>query len=353
MKLFGTSGRESLTLPLISFSNDTSSPLVSTKVKKSKKKMMEQKKSQSFEETSSEALKPPKLSAMSRSKTYDSSVSKGPENESAPEQKRSFSMNLPKHNVTFHKVFKEVPEEENLIDSFSCAWQKEVLYQGRLYISPNFICFFCSMLRKEIKTLIPVTSVAVLKKANTALLVPNALSIKTTEGDKYLFGSLRNREAAFQVVSSLCSHLQGSQISDVSQDGSTNSSPLVSPADTSSEQCKKTLNSSLSDLEQKSEVYRFPDVSDGASQVINRIKGGNQVAGSSLEVQTKGESWKNKASPKTAIQARWREISTINVILIIYLLLVIILLLSSGYIGLRIVDLEQQLTSMGAWPDRS
>ncbi|XP_030074966.1 GRAM domain-containing protein 2B isoform X1 [Microcaecilia unicolor] len=343
MKLFGMSGREALTFPVISFSTDTSPPLASAKVKKNKKKMTEQKKSRSLEETGSEALKPPKLSAMSRSKTYDSSVSKGPDNESASEQKRSFSMNLPKHNVTFHKVFKEVPEEENLIDSFSCAWQKEVLYQGRLYISPNFICFFCSMLRKEIKTQIPVTSVAVLKKANTARLVPNALSIKTIEGEKYLFGSLRNREAAYQVVSSLCSHLQ---------DGSTSSSPLVSAGDTSSEHCKKTLNSSLSDLEQKSdEVCRFPDVPDGASQVINRIKGGNQVAGSSPEVQSKGESWKNKARPKTAIQSRWREISTINVLLIIYLLLVVLLLVSSGYIGLRIVELEQQLTSMGAWPD--
>ncbi|XP_030074967.1 GRAM domain-containing protein 2B isoform X2 [Microcaecilia unicolor] len=317
MKLFGMSGREALTFPVISFSTDTSPPLASAKVKKNKKKMTEQKKSRSLEETGSEALKPPKLSAMSRSKTYDSSVSKGPDNESASEQKRSFSMNLPKHNVTFHKVFKEVPEEENLIDSFSCAWQKEVLYQGRLYISPNFICFFCSMLRKEIKTQIPVTSVAVLKKANTARLVPNALSIKTIEGEKYLFGSLRNREAAYQVVSSLCSHLQ---------DGSTSSSPLVSAGDTSSEHCKKTLNSSLSDLEQKSdEVCRFPDVP--------------------------GESWKNKARPKTAIQSRWREISTINVLLIIYLLLVVLLLVSSGYIGLRIVELEQQLTSMGAWPD--
>lgn len=27
------------------------------------------------------------------------------------------------------------------------------------------------------------------------------------------------------------------------------------------------------------------------------------------------------------------------------------LLLSSGYIGLRIVELEQQLASVGAWPD--
>ncbi|XP_029469925.1 GRAM domain-containing protein 2B-like isoform X1 [Rhinatrema bivittatum] len=342
MKLVGRSGRGGLAFPLVSFSTDPSPALNSVKVKKSKKKMTEQKKSRSLEEASSETIKPPKLSALSRSKTYDSSISKNPENESTLEQRQSFSMNLPKHNVTFHRVFKEVPEEENLIDSFSCAWQKEVLYQGRLYISPNFISFFCSMLRKEIKTLIPVTSIVILKKANTALLVPNALSIRTTEGEKYLFGSLRNREATYQVVRSLCHHLQ---------EGSRSSSPLASPADTSSEQCKKTLNSSQSDLEQKSDqAYLLPDVADGESQARNRIKGGNQVAGPSSEVQSKGESWKNN-NPKMAIRTRWQEISPINVLLVVYLLLVVILLLSSGYIGLRIVELEQQLTSMGAWPE--
>lgn len=46
-----------------------------------------------------------------------------------------------------------------------------------------------------------------------------------------------------------------------------------------------------------------------------------------------------------------REASTLNTLLFIYLILVVLLLLSSGYIGLRIVALEEQLTSLGALPE--
>lgn len=35
-----------------------------------------------------------------------------------------------------------------------------------------------------LQLVIPVTSVQIVKKQNTALLVPNALSIRTTEGEK-------------------------------------------------------------------------------------------------------------------------------------------------------------------------
>lgn len=83
------------------------------------------------------------------------------------------------------------------------------------------------------QAVVPVTSICALKKTNTALLVPNALSIRTAEGDKvsagggrsggpeadpghdrlspcpqFLFVSLRQREATFQLLKSLCKHLQ-------------------------------------------------------------------------------------------------------------------------------------------------
>lgn len=341
MKLVGRSSRETLTLPL-RISND---PLVTSgKVKKSKKKISEQKKSRSLEEPSVPDTTPKtvKNSPLTRSKTYDLTTTKNLENEPGLERRRSQSSNLPKHNITFHRVFKEVPEDEDLVDSFSCAWQKEVLYQGRLYISPNYVSFYCTMLRKEIKVLITIIDIAVLKKANTALLVPNALCIKTVEGEKYLFGSLRNREIAYQVLCALCPHLQ---------DGSPNNSPLSSPADTSSEQCKKTLNSSQSDLEHElpdeDPTYPFPDVPDGGGSVHSRVKIEEDVKKSPPTTRSKGDG----SSPKTSSRASWRNLSSINILLIIYLMLVVILLLSSGYIGLRIVELEQQLTLMGAWPE--
>lgn len=103
-------------------------------------------------------------------------------------------------------------------------------YHGRLYISDTNACFYSSVLLKETKVsssspwiqekknpihwntpvlwwiriqwtrgalfltssvltqvIIPVSSIHIVKKQNTALLVPNALSIRTTEGDKVRF----------------------------------------------------------------------------------------------------------------------------------------------------------------------
>nr|XP_014424906.1 GRAM domain-containing protein 2B-like [Pelodiscus sinensis] len=171
----------------------------SGKLKRSKKKMLEQK-WQSLEETGSNAPQQRKHPSLIRSKTYDPSFSKEPEPEQAPGMQRAAP------------------------SCVSCAWQREVPYHGRLYVSQNYVCFQCSMLRRDIKVVIPVSSITVLKKANMALVVPNALSIRTSEGEKFLFVSLRTREATYQLLRSVCKHLQ---------DGSVSSSPLASPANTS------------------------------------------------------------------------------------------------------------------------
>ncbi len=149
-----------------------------------------------------------------------------------------------KHNKTFHKLFPELPETEDLLHgerlvhvcslrcvcdvwdtiaaasrvfnavfaAYICALQKEVPYHGRLYITDSSLCFFSSVLLKDTKVrsvrsartrseqwskprltdscvcvcqvIVPVSSVNVLKKQNTALLVPNAISVRTTDGEK-------------------------------------------------------------------------------------------------------------------------------------------------------------------------
>ncbi|XP_037741906.1 GRAM domain-containing protein 2B isoform X2 [Chelonia mydas] len=289
----------------------------SGKLKKSKKKMLELKKWQSLEETGSDVPRPRKHPSLSRSKTYDLSFSKETEQEPALSRQRATSSSLAKRLASYHKAFKEMPEEESLLDSVSCAWQREVPYHGRLYVSQNYICFHCSMLLRDVKVVIPVSSIAILKKANTALLVPNALSIRTVEGEKFLFVSMRTREATYQLLRSVCKHLQ---------DGSTSTSPLASPANNSSEQlCEKSLTSSQSDLELN------PPESDG---LLDQQEG----------------AWPGRQTKKTP-RGWWAQLSTLNVVILIYLLLVVVLLLSSGYIGFRIVALEQQLMSMGAWPE--
>ncbi|XP_048351864.1 GRAM domain-containing protein 2B-like isoform X2 [Sphaerodactylus townsendi] len=281
----------------------------SGKQKKGKKKMWDQKKSQSLEEPLSggprNGIHPPLL----RSKTDDLTFSKEAEKETGFSQPRNSMSNLMKHSVNFHRAFKDLPEEEELLDTFSCAWQREVPYHGRLYISHNHICFYCSMLRREVKVIIPAVTVSVLKKANTALLVPNAISIRTVEAEKFVFGSLRSRETTFQLLRSVCKHLQTS----------------------------RQLDHNLVEDEMLLEE------SDGPSEPQKPTK---TPAEQVLAVASRG-----RGHPKNPLKTWWSHLSPLNMVILIYLFLVVVLLLSSGYIGLRIVQLEEQLMLMGAWPE--
>ncbi|KAG8593863.1 hypothetical protein GDO81_000973 [Engystomops pustulosus] len=322
------------------------SSLSSVKIKKGKKRLSEIKSFSLEEPLQVDGEKAEKVGSLIRSKTYDQPSSvRTTDNDPTGDRRRSITSNLPKHNLTFHKIFREVSEDEELKDSFTCALQREVLYQGRLYISHNHLGFFCSMLRKEIKVLIPVNSVIIVKKANTALLVPNALSVRTTDGDKFLFGSLRNREMCYHAVRSVCTNLQ---------DGSTCNTPSAASVEPSSEQSSKILNSSHSDLEQ---TPHESDSTDTFSKEVDDIfLGQNGIRSSNSEVDGKaqenylnGDVCEEKMTSDNN-HTQWADHRAVNILLVIYMLLVLVLLFSSGYIGLRIMELENQLNILGAWP---
>ncbi|KAG8454480.1 hypothetical protein GDO86_000920 [Hymenochirus boettgeri] len=286
--------------------------------KKSKKRLAELK-SFSLEEPLHADLG--ERGVLTRSKTYDPPSLLRSENGPSLERRRSITSNLPKHNLTFHKIFQDIPEDEELKDSFSCALQKEVLYQGRLYISSNYLGFYSSMLRKGIKILIPVNTVIVLKKAHTALLVPNALSVKTVEGDKYLFGSLRNRELCYQAVRAVCTNLQNSSHSDIDQN--------LQESDSAD------IYSTCTDVKLDRQRWK---------------SGSSEVNAVTLSHWNNAGMCQEKVPVDNTNRAQWAEPRTVNILLIIYMLLVVLLLVSSGYIGLRITELENQLNVMGAWP---
>ncbi|KAM9384996.1 GRAM domain-containing protein 2B isoform 2-T2 [Pholidichthys leucotaenia] len=262
-----------------------------------------------------------------------------------------------KHNKTFHKLFPDIPESEDLIHAYICALQKEVPYHGRLYITDTHACFFSSVLLKDTRVVIPVSSIHRVKKQNTALLVPNALSVRTTEGDKYLFVALRNRESCYLLLHSVCPQLE---------DGSRNSSPFFSSAENSFDK-SQPVNSSQSSLDDGfdqldgSESQTTQDeslrrqhkeaVMDGNGSTFRNLHMQQSDCLSLEELPVSGGSWVWKVTDKARSLLVLREAANLNTLLFIYLILVLLLLLSSGYIGLRIVALEEQLTSLGALPE--
>ncbi|XP_066840090.1 GRAM domain-containing protein 2A-like isoform X3 [Anser cygnoides] len=374
------------------------SSFMSGKLKKSRKAVLGEKLWQSLEERGSAGTQPGSHPALTRSKTYDPSCKETEEAEVAGGRHGSLSSSLNKRSSSFRKAFGEIAGREALLACFSCAWQREVPYHGRLYVSSGHVCFHASLLLKDIKAVVPVTSICALKKTNTALLVPNALSIRTAEGDKFLFVSLRQREATFQLLKSLCKHLQDNGWR-----------PLASPLNSSATQIlKKPLTSSQSDLEESAAEpdslleppgERPPPHPDRPSQPpLGTQTASSQTPGSagasrrpqghhphprhSMNIPWLGAEEASQAKeeaaataedapavgrvlqdrpqhllvpagdPSPAPRARTAApLSPFSTIILIYLLLMVALLLTSGYIGLRILQLEQQLADAGAWPD--
>ncbi|XP_072924312.1 GRAM domain-containing protein 2B isoform X1 [Hemitrygon akajei] len=301
--------------------------MMAEKPKKNRKKSQALTPTSSLENDSPtlEAQQKDKLHQLMRLSTIDISDVKN-EEESYAGRKLSFSTSISKSNATLHKQFKDLPETENVIDSFKCALHKEVPYHGKMYVTDNYICFYSSIL-KETKLVVPVTDVVVLKKQNIAFVVPSALCIKTSEGEKHLFGSLRSRDLTFKVLKSVCPHLE-------------TASPSISPQASIPETDYDAETKILQELNQSS--------LEDDSQELDTV---DCIQDSEQPVSTASNSWFTRVMKKMKFFDAFHELTAFNTLIIIYILLVLLLLISSGYIGLRIVALEEQLMSMGAWPE--
>ncbi|XP_006167329.1 GRAM domain-containing protein 2A isoform X3 [Tupaia chinensis] len=89
-----------------------------------------------------------------------------------------------KRNQQYHRLFRDIPSEELVLKVCSCALQRDLLLQGRLYISSNWLCFHAGLFGKDVKVAIPVGSVQMIKKHKMARLLPNGLAITTNTSQK-------------------------------------------------------------------------------------------------------------------------------------------------------------------------
>uniref|UniRef100_A0A8C7IHP0 GRAM domain-containing protein n=1 Tax=Oncorhynchus kisutch TaxID=8019 RepID=A0A8C7IHP0_ONCKI len=103
---------------------------------------------------------------------------------------RVLSPTYKQRNEDFRKLFKQLPDSERLIVDYSCALQRDILLQGRLYVSENWICFYSNIFRWE-------TLVWTLEK--TARLIPNAIQL-CTDNDKHFFTSFGARDRTYMMM---------------------------------------------------------------------------------------------------------------------------------------------------------
>ncbi|KYO20591.1 GRAM domain-containing protein 3 isoform A [Alligator mississippiensis] len=272
-----------------------------------------------------------------------------------------------KSNAHFHKLFLEVATDEQLKQSFTCALQKEILYQGKLYISENWICFHSKVFGKDTKISIPVVSVTLIKKTKTALLVPNALIIATAT-ERYIFVSLLSRDRTDKLLKSVCRHLEGTSVGNSPNPSSAENSfradrPTTLPLDLNEEYSdldgivrhrRRELEESSSSGSQTPELEHFQDYHIVETQTHLKFSK-SEVKSSHTEMHSKhvAEEKARKVpghGHSGALgffhQMKFQKCVSLNHVLIFYTILVCILIVSTLYMRYKINVLEERLVSM-------
>ncbi|KAK7945761.1 hypothetical protein WMY93_001489 [Mugilogobius chulae] len=237
--------------------------------------------------------------------------------------------NILKHNKSFHKLFPEISSAESLTHE---RWA----LSGKLFVSENHLCFYSSMLLKETRVILPLSSVREVKKLHSAM----SLSIQAADGEKYLFVSLMNRGMCYKLLQSVCSHALAE---------SNNSSPRVSSGENEFDFDVISSNSSIEDsfdnrLSRENSINE--DVVHFSTAVHSRLIPPSQNITTDQEDNRAGWIW-GVISRITSLFFI-SEFRNTQVLFHVYIILMLLMLLTSGYIGLRIIALEEHLTSLGS-----
>ncbi|KAK3733248.1 hypothetical protein QZH41_011093 [Actinostola sp. cb2023] len=99
----------------------------------------------------------------------------------------------------FHRLFKNVPKDQFPINDFSCALSRDILLQGRLYISQEWFCFYSNIFGWETQVTINCSKIQSITREKTAYVVPNAILI-STYNDKHFFSSFLSRESVYKLL---------------------------------------------------------------------------------------------------------------------------------------------------------
>lgn len=149
--------------------------------------------------------------------------------------KKSFS-NAHQRNDEFKKLFKELPSNEFLLADFSCSLLKDVLLQGRLFITLHNICFRSTILNWETVLVINFKDVKSIEKNK---LKANAIKIRLPN-EKFQFMNLSTRDKVVEILTKIWEkELQNDPLTD---------SELKSVL-------KNVLGEDLEDYSEKDEIY--------------------------------------------------------------------------------------------------
>ncbi|KAK0627683.1 hypothetical protein B0T14DRAFT_513113 [Immersiella caudata] len=110
-----------------------------------------------------------------------------------------FAVATKKRNRDFHTLFKSVPDDDYLIEDYSCALQREILAHGRLYVSEGHLCFSSNILGWVTTLVMSFDEIVAVEKRSTALVFKNGLEISTLHA-KHIFASFTSRDTTYDLI---------------------------------------------------------------------------------------------------------------------------------------------------------
>ena len=100
------------------------------------------------------------------------------------------------------KEFKELfgsSQKFKFVVDYSCAYHRDILHQGRIYVTTEYCCFYSYIFGWENKLVIPWAEVIAITKEKTAIFIPNAIQVKTVT-NKYFFASFVDRDSSHMML---------------------------------------------------------------------------------------------------------------------------------------------------------
>ncbi|KAH8884802.1 hypothetical protein GQ53DRAFT_697108 [Thozetella sp. PMI_491] len=122
-----------------------------------------------------------------------------PSAQSSTPKLTGFAVANKKRNRDFHTLFKSVPDDDYLIEDYSCALQREILAHGRLYISEGHLCFSSNIFGWITTLVISFDEIVSVEKRSTALVFKNGLEISTLHA-KHIFASFASRDTTYDLI---------------------------------------------------------------------------------------------------------------------------------------------------------
>ncbi|TVY89009.1 putative membrane protein, partial [Lachnellula willkommii] len=110
-----------------------------------------------------------------------------------------FAVASKKRNRDFHQLFRSVPDDDYLIEDYSCALQREILAHGRLYVSEGHLCFSSNIFGWVTTLVMSFDEIVSVEKRSTALLFKNGLMISTLHA-KNVFASFTSRDSTYDLI---------------------------------------------------------------------------------------------------------------------------------------------------------